>query len=146
MNQLEDFTPGPAVVGGALIGLSASLVLLGYGRVAGISGIFGGLLDPHQRDQSFRGWFVAGLLIAGLLARIAAPGAFESVMPAGLGTVALAGLLVGFGTRLGNGCTSGHGVCGISRLSPRSLVATVSFMAAGMFIVFVTKHALGGFR
>ena len=146
MIRFEDFTPGHALLGGALIGLSASLVLLGFGRVAGISGIYGGLLDPQQRDQTFRGWFVAGLLLAGLFVRIVAPGAFETVMPTGLGTVALAGVLVGFGTRLGNGCTSGHGVCGISRLSPRSLVATVSFMAAGMFVVFVTRHIIGGDR
>lgn len=146
MIRFEDFTPGPALVGGALIGLSASLVLLAYGRVAGISGIYGGLLDPHQRDQAFRGWFVGGLLLAGVLVRIFAPDAFESVMPSGLGTIAVAGVLVGFGTRLGNGCTSGHGVCGLSRLSPRSLVATVTFIAAGMFTVYLAKHLLGGDR
>lgn len=146
MIRFEDFTPGRALVGGALIGLSASLVLLAYGRVAGISGIYGGLLDPHQRDQPFRGWFVGGLLLAGVVVRVVAPDAFESVMPSGLGTIALAGVLVGFGTRLGNGCTSGHGVCGLSRLSPRSLVATTTFMAAGMFTVYLAKHALGGGR
>lgn len=140
MIRFEDFTPLSALAGGALIGLSASLVLLGHGRVAGISGIYGGLFDPQQRDQAFRGWFISGLVLAGLLVRIVAPLAFETATPGGLGSIAFAGLLVGFGTRLGNGCTSGHGVCGLTRFSPRSLVATMTFMGAGMFVVHLVKH------
>ena len=144
MFHIEHFTPVSALVGGALIGLAASLVLLGHGRVAGISGIYGGLLDPQNRDQSFRGWFIAGLLLAGLVARVLAPEAFDSAAAIGLGTAVVAGLLVGVGTRLGNGCTSGHGVCGVSRLSGRSLVATMTFMTAGFLTVYAVRHLVGG--
>lgn len=135
---MNDFTPVSALVGGALIGLAASMFLLTHGKVTGISGLFGGLLSPSAEDGPVRFAFVAGLVIAGVLARMFAPGLFSSV-PATrtLGVIAVAGVLVGFGTRLGNGCTSGHGVCGISRFSIRSLVATVTFIATGAITVAI---------
>jgi uncharacterized membrane protein YedE/YeeE len=141
---MNDFTPVSALVGGALIGLAASLLLLTHGKVAGISGIYGGILRRGTSDHSFRLAFVAGLLVAGLAVRLLFPGAFHTTSSATLPVALVAGLLVGFGTQLGNGCTSGHGVCGISRLSVRSLVATVTFMAAGIGTVFVVRHVIGG--
>ncbi len=143
MFSVQHFEPLPPLLGGALIGLSASLVLLAHGRVTGISGIFGGLFSTPLTDATFRGWFLAGLLLSGLAVRIVWPAAFGSVLGDRLEWVALAGLLVGFGTRLGSGCTSGHGVCGLSRLSPRSLVATLTFIATGALTVHATKW-LGG--
>jgi uncharacterized membrane protein YedE/YeeE len=135
------FTPWTALAGGLLIGLSASLFVLFNGRIAGISGILGGLLRPARGDIAWRIAFLLGLVIA--------PFAFALVYPlpqvsidAGTGTLVAAGLLVGIGTRYGAGCTSGHGVCGISRLSPRSLVATLVFMLAGFVTVFVMRHLL----
>ena len=141
--MMENFTPVPALAGGILVGLSTSMLLVLNGKVAGISGILGGLLRPAPGDAAWRATFVAGLLIGGVALRLAYPAAFgESVAP--LGTVALAGLLVGFGTRLGNGCTSGHGVCGNARLSVRSMVATGTFIVTGALSVYVTRHLLGG--
>lgn len=135
------FTPWPALAGGALIGLAAGMFVLLNGRIAGISGILGGMLRPVRGDMAWRVLFIGGLLIAPLAyAQIAA-----LPMPridAGYGALVLAGLLVGIGTRYGSGCTSGHGVCGLSRLSPRSLVATLTFMAAGFATVFVIRHLL----
>jgi len=133
---MNDFTPFSALAGGALIGLAASMFLLTHGKVAGISGLFGGLLSPSAEDGPVRFAFVAGLVLAGVFARMFAPGLFAA-MPASrpMIVVALAGLLVGYGTRVGNGCTSGHGVCGISRFSVRSLVATVTFIATGAITV-----------
>jgi uncharacterized membrane protein YedE/YeeE len=129
-----------ALAGGALIGVSASLMLAFNGRVTGISGIVGGLVQPMPGDLGWRALFVAGLLVGGLLALLALPGAVGgAAVP--VGTAALAGLLVGVGTRLGNGCTSGHGVCGIARLSPRSLAATVTFISTGAVTVFLTGGA-----
>jgi uncharacterized membrane protein YedE/YeeE len=133
------FTPWTSLAGGMLIGAAAALLVLLSGRIAGISGIVGGLIALNRGDIAWRLAFVGGLLVAPL-AMI-----FYSVNPridAGMGTLALAGLLVGLGTRYGSGCTSGHGVCGLSRLSPRSLVATGAFMAAGIATVFVTRHLL----
>jgi uncharacterized membrane protein YedE/YeeE len=118
--------------------VSASLMLALNGRVTGISGIVGGLLIPKPGDIAWRALFVAGLLLGGVIALGVSPAAFTPGVAAP-GVVALAGLLVGFGTRVGNGCTSGHGVCGISRLSPRSLAATVTFISAGAVTVFVTR-------
>jgi uncharacterized membrane protein YedE/YeeE len=134
-----NFTAFGALVGGLLIGLSAALLLFFNGRIAGISGIVGGLLArPRSGDYAWRIAFVAGLIAAPVLyQRIAQLP--ESRIDADWGTLILAGLLVGFGTRLGSGCTSGHGVCGLSRLSPRSLVATLTFMAAGFLTVFATR-------
>jgi hypothetical protein len=141
---MNDFTPVASLVGGALIGLAASLLLLTHGKVAGISGIYGGLLRHGTSDRAFRLAFTAGLLFAGLVVRIFFPGAFQTSWSAALPVALAAGVLVGFGTQLGNGCTSGHGVCGISRLSIRSFVATVTFMAAGIGTVFVSRHVMGG--
>ncbi len=126
-----------ALQGGALIGLSASLMLAFNGRVTGISGIVGGLLIPRPGDIAWRALFVMGLLVGGFIAMGISPAAFSRGVAAP-GVVAVAGLLVGFGTRVGNGCTSGHGVCGISRLSPRSLAATVTFITAGAVTVLAT--------
>jgi len=127
-------------VGGALIGASASLFLLSHGKVAGISGLFGGLLRRGTSDRALRLSFVLGLFIAGLAMRIIRPSSFSmSGSPASLIVVAMAGLLVGFGTQLGNGCTSGHGICGVSRLSIRSIVATWTFMATGIATVYIVR-------
>ena len=137
------FTPWSALLGGGLIGAAAGLLLFFNGRIAGISGVLGGLLRPlAPGDGAWRVAFVAGLLLAPLayLGLAAWP---TVVVSASWGTLVLAGLLVGVGTRYGAGCTSGHGVCGISRLSPRSLVATACFMAAGFATVYVLRHLLG---
>ena len=135
---MSNFTPFSALFGGALIGLSASMFLLTHGKVAGISGLFGGLLNPQTEDGPVRFAFVAGLILAGVFARMFAPSLFAD-MPASrpMFIVAIAGVLVGYGTRIGNGCTSGHGVCGLSRFSIRSLVATLTFMATGALTVAV---------
>lgn len=136
------FTPWAALAGGLLVGLAAAMFVLLNGRIAGISGILGGLLRPVRGDAAWRLAFVLGLM--------AAPAAYllfaslpRPQIDAGFGELVLAGLLVGVGTRYGSGCTSGHGVCGLSRLSPRSLVATLVFMAAGFATVFVIRHLLG---
>ena len=139
---MHDFTPISALIGGLIIGVAASVLLIGSGRVAGISGILGGLLVPKQGDTLWRALFVLGLVLPGVVAAVLAPEAIGS-SPRSLATLAFAGLLVGVGTRLGNGCTSGHGVCGMSRLSPRSLAATVSFIGLGMIVVRLLA-ALGG--
>jgi uncharacterized membrane protein YedE/YeeE len=135
------FTPLASLAGGLLIGLGAAVLLLANGRIAGISGIAGGLLRPARGDIGWRVAFVLGLLVAplGWLALQAMPPAQIDHTPAML---AGAGLLVGLGTRFGNGCTSGHGVCGIARLSPRSLMATACFMLAGFLTVYVVRHVL----
>lgn len=143
---MNDFTPISALLGGALIGLSASLLLLTHGKVAGISGLYGGVLRRGTSDRALRLWFLAGLVVAGSLARVAFPAAFATTWSATLPVVLVAGLLVGFGTQLGNGCTSGHGVCGMSRMSTRSLVATLTFMATGFATVFIVRHIVGGGR
>lgn len=133
------FTPWMSLAGGILIGISAALFILFNGRIAGISGILGGLLHPVQNDILWRVAFLAGLVIAPLLYGMLAPMPIAQV-DAGTVTLIVAGLLVGIGTRYGSGCTSGHGVCGISRLSPRSMVATAAFMAAGFAAVFFVRH------
>jgi uncharacterized membrane protein YedE/YeeE len=140
---LHDFTPLPALAGGALIGLSATLLLLTHGKVAGVSGLVGRILQRHSEDRPLGLSFVAGLALAGLLVRLLWPAAIGEAS-ASLPAVIVAGLLVGYGTRLGNGCTSGHGVCGLSRLSVRSLVATLTFIGTGAVSVFVVRHLLGG--
>lgn len=124
------------------MGLAASLLLLANGRVAGISGILGGLLVRERGDVAWRGLFVAGLVFAGLLAQLFAPEKL-GIPPRSLVLMALAGVLVGVGTRVGSGCPSGHGVCGLSRRSPRSLAATLTFIATGMLVVLATR-LLGG--
>ena len=140
----ESFTPWASTAGGMLIGAASAVLLLGKGRVAGISGIVGGLFRPRPGDVGWRVAFVAGLLAAGsLLGGLDAEG-FASSAPRSPTTLVVAGLLVGFGTRMGQGCTSGHGVCGISRFSARSTAATLTFMAAGFVTVFLTRHVFGG--
>jgi uncharacterized protein len=132
-----------ALFGGILIGLSASLAHAGAREVTGVSGLLGGLLRGPLRPLGFGLWFVAGLVLGGLLiARFAAPvlPVVSSLAPRSFAWIVVAGLLVGFGTRLGRGCTSGHGVCGISRLSARSLVATCVFMATAALVVLLTRH------
>ncbi len=140
---MENFTPVSALIGGLLIGASAALFLVLNGRIAGISGILGGLLQPRRDELGWRIAFLAGLLAAPLI-YAAAGGAVPSLsIDAPVSLLILAGLLVGFGTRLGAGCTSGHGVCGIGRGSPRSLAATGIFMMAAVLTVFVARHVLG---
>ncbi|MBX3229211.1 MAG: sulfite exporter TauE/SafE family protein [Labilithrix sp.] len=135
-----------ALMGGALVGASASLLLLALGRVAGVSGLYGGIFRRGAGDMPLRIAFIAGLLAAGALVHAVHPAAFETTWSPAPVLALAAGLLVGFGTQLGNGCTSGHGVCGLSRLSVRSLVATMTFMLTGGFTVFVVRHILGGGR
>ena len=135
------FTPWASFAGGLLIGVAAAMLLFLNGRVAGISGIVGGLLAPRRHDLGWGGAFVLGLLAAPALWRLAG-GALEMRIDSGFATLAAAGLLVGVGTSYGSGCTSGHGVCGVSRLSPRSLLATAAFMLAGFATVFVARHVL----
>ncbi len=135
------FTPGPSFAGGVLIGIATVLFLYLNGRIAGISGILGGLLSPARGDIAWRLAFLAGLVAAPLLY-----GWFAAVplpqIDAGYPALVAAGLLVGLGTRYGSGCTSGHGICGLSRLSPRSLAATGAFMLAGFATVFVVRHVI----
>jgi hypothetical protein len=135
------FTPWSALAGGAIIGVAAVLLALFNGRIAGISGIVGGLLRPSFPDWTWRAAFLAGLMVAPTVYRLFA-GPSELTIEAGYPTLVVAGFLVGLGTRYGSGCTSGHGVCGMSRLSPRSVVATLVFMAAGFATVFATRHLL----
>jgi len=136
------FTPTAALAGGVLIGSAAAVFALFNGRIAGISGVLGGLLGPVKGDLGWRVAFVLGLVAAPLAYAV-----FASVpaprIDVGWGELAIAGLLVGIGTRYGSGCTSGHGVCGLSRLSLRSLVATATFMGAGFATVFVVRHLIG---
>lgn len=143
---MHDFTPVPALLGGVLIGLSASLLLLTHGKVAGISGLYGGLFRAGTTDRSLRLAFVVGLVLSGIALRFAFPSAFVSSFAPTLPWALGAGLVVGFGTQLGSGCTSGHGVCGIARLSTRSMVATCTFMATGFATVYLTRHLLGGLQ
>ena len=140
--DLVNFTPWMSLAGGVLLGVAAALFILLNGRVLGISGIVGGLLAPKAGDAGWRVALLLGLFAAPLVMGLIAPAGFIAAprIDAGFGLVVLAGLLVGIGTRYGAGCTSGHGVCGLSRLSPRSLVATLAFMGAGFATVFVIRH------
>jgi uncharacterized membrane protein YedE/YeeE len=140
---METFTPFSAIAGGAPIGLSAAILWVANGRIAGISGILGGLLAPLNADFPWRAAFVAGILLAPLLYRASGGTLPDLATPASLAVVLVAGVLVGFGTRLGSGCTSGHGVCGLARLSPRSLAATGVFMIAAAVTVYVVRHIVG---
>lgn len=145
--MVETFSPWTALAGGALLGLAATLLLALLGRIAGISGIVGGLVVPPsaRAEVVWRALFVAGLLVGGLVALFAMPSTMTLDGGPGITVAVIAGLLVGVGTRLGSGCTSGHGVCGISRLSPRSIVATMTFMGAGAAMAFAVR-ALGVVR
>ena len=134
-------TPYSSLAGGLLIGLAASFFLLSNGRIAGISGIVGGLLRPVQRDIAWRVAFIGGLVLAPLLFLLIRP-LPTVVVNADYLTLSIAGLLVGVGTRFGSGCTSGHGVCGLSRRSPRSLAATATFILAGVATVYLMRHLL----
>lgn len=138
------FTPWMSLGGGILLGIAAAVFILINGRILGISGILGGLLVPKVGDVGWRIAFVLGMLAAPITLSLLTPDDFLSAprIEAGYVLIVIAGLLVGYGTRLGSGCTSGHGVCGLSRLSPRSLVATGIFMATGFAIVFVIRHLL----
>ncbi len=144
---MHDFTSISALIGGGLIGAASVWLLAVNGRIAGVSGILHGIFSPPEalngpHDARWRAWFVSGLLLAGLAWQAAgAPVPMREGFP--LGWLAVAGLLVGFGTRMGGGCTSGHGVCGLGRLSARSLAAVVVFMAAGMVAAYVMRHVLG---
>jgi uncharacterized protein len=135
----EQFTPWSALAGGLLIGLAAALFVLLSGRIAGISGILGGLLWPHRHDIAWRVAFVGALVASPVVLALFHPVVAPQI-DAGWSTLVVAGLVVGVGTRYGAGCTSGHGVCGLSRLSPRSLVATVLFMGAGFATVWCLRH------
>ncbi len=138
------FTPWASLIGGLMLGVASAMFILLNGRILGISGILGGLLPPKLGDIGWRVAFLLGMLAAPTVFMALAPAglASEPRIDAGFWTVIAAGLLVGIGTRYASGCTSGHGVCGLSRLSPRSLVATLSFMGAGFFIVYIVRHVL----
>jgi uncharacterized protein len=140
----NEFSPLSALAGGVLIGAAATVLFWSHGKVAGISGILGGIFVPGTLDRPFRFSFLAGLLLGGLMLLLGFPQIFASTVNLSFTRVAAAGLIVGFGTRLGNGCTSGHGVCGITRFSSRSLVATITFMATGFATVFAMRHIFGG--
>lgn len=131
-----------AAIGGLLIGIASLGLLLASGRVVGISGVLGGLLPPRRGDSNWRWSFVGGLLAGGLLLQLVWPQTLEFSSQGSTTSLLAAGLLVGAGTRIGNGCTSGHGVCGISRLSQRSFIATTTFMAAAIATVYFTRHIL----
>jgi len=138
------FAPIPSLLGGMILGLAAACYVFLHGRILGISGIISGLLHPKLTDSAWRLSLVLGLISAPFLATL-----FFGIIPiveidSGWLAIVIAGLLVGFGTQYGSGCTSGHGICGLSRLSPRSLVATLAFMAAGFVVVFVIRHLIGG--
>jgi uncharacterized membrane protein YedE/YeeE len=141
---MENFTPGSAAVGGVLIGCATLLLWILNGRVAGISGILGGLAQAPSDDRWWRVAFIGGLIVAPLVfSAISVHGVPPIAITASPWLLVPGGLLVGFGTRLGGGCTSGHGVCGAARLSKRSLVATATFMASGVIVVFLLRHVFG---
>ena len=140
---MTEFTPFSALFGGSLIGLGASVMLLANGKIAGISGIFAGLLEPKQGDVAWRIVFLAGLFASGAVAFLFQPELVSTPSPRPTWLLIGSGTIVGFGVRLGRGCTSGHGVCGISRLSRRSIIATCTFMFAGVIAAYVTRITLG---
>ena len=140
---MHNFTPLSGLIGGALIGLASALLMLSAGRLAGVSGILGGLLTAGS-DRAWRIAFNAGLIVAALVGpSFGAPGAAR-IYPSSLSLYAVAGLLVGFGSRMGNGCTSGHGVCGFARFSTRSITATLVFMGVAVVTVLIVRHGFGG--
>jgi len=141
---MADFSPLAGFTGGMLIGLSAVLLMLFTGRIAGISGILGVALSPAASDRAWRFAFIAGLIAAPLITGLFGYPLPTPQMPSSWIVIVAAGLLVGFGARMGGGCTSGHGVCGIARLSPRSIAATCIFMATAIVTVAIVRHGLGG--
>jgi uncharacterized protein len=140
---MEHFTPMSAAIGGTLIGLSAALLWLTNGRIAGISGIVGSLWSPRTGDVAWRMAFIIGLIASPVLYAVAGGTIPKITIPASSVIVVAAGMLVGFGARLGGGCTSGHGICGFARLSPRSLTATAVFMATAIVTSFILRHLIG---
>lgn len=141
---MEQFTPWSSLAGGALIGLAAAVLYLVNGRIAGISGMIHGLLTPAGSDKAWRGWFLAGLVVGGAVYVLSTPLPFTPRSDFPVPLLALAGFLVGLGTRMGRGCTSGHGVCGLARLSPRSVAATATFLLTAILTyVLVTRHIPG---
>lgn len=134
------FAPGPALAGGIILGIAAALYVLINGRILGISGILGGLIGPKRTDWLWRASFVLGLLTAPLWGKYVFQMNTTAVIDVNYLTLIIAGLLVGFGARYGSGCTSGHGICGLSRLSPRSLLATLTFMGCGFLVVYLVRH------
>lgn len=140
---MENFTPIESLVGGGLIGLSAVLLMLLNGRIAGISGIVGGLLSGDRSEAGWRIAFITGLIAAPFAYALFAGNMPAIQVPVSTPLMILGGILIGFGSALGSGCTSGHGVCGIARLSPRSMVATATFMTTGIATTFVIRHMLG---
>jgi len=140
---LENFSPLSALAGGALIGVSIIILLLFNGRMAGISGIMNGIFISPQNEKTWRFVFLIGLILGAVLFQALSPDVFSARQGYPLWLVAAGGFLVGIGTRLGSGCTSGHGICGIANLSKRSIFATITFMATGMICVYIIKHVLG---
>lgn len=140
---MENFTPWSALAGGALIGVAAAIYVLVLGRVTGISGILGGMLQPNRTELPLQLMFVAGIFIAPLLVAMVSGPLQKLQVTGSIPVLVIAGLLVGIGSRLGGGCTSGHGICGNARLSPRSIVATLTFMGAGMLVVFAARRMMG---
>jgi uncharacterized protein len=140
---MTDFTPWQSLFGGALIGLSAVLLMALHGRIAGMTGILSGVIPPLTGDWPWRAVFLAGAIISPLI-YLAAGGEIAFSIPIGIPAIVLGGLLVGIGVHFGNGCPSGHGICGLARLSPRSLVAVITFMITAFITVFVIRHVIGG--
>ncbi|MCO4769909.1 MAG: YeeE/YedE family protein [Deltaproteobacteria bacterium] len=141
---MENFTPVASTLGGILIGLSAAMLMLFHGRIAGITGILAGTVRGVAGDLRWRAWFLGGMVLGGLCLGFANPSFFAMEITRSPVAMLTAGLLVGFGTRLGSGCTSGHGVCGISRFSRRSILATITFIATGVVMATVVTQLLGG--
>ena len=141
---MQNFTPVSALIGGLMIGSAASLLLWLKGRIAGVSGIAWNLIARPREDSGWRLAFLIGLVLGALVYRLASSDTLVLSIEASWPVLILGGVLVGFGTQLGGGCTSGHGVCGIARLSPRSVFATLVFLASGIATVFVVRHLLGG--
>jgi uncharacterized membrane protein YedE/YeeE len=141
---MTEFTPLNGLLGGIMIGIASVMMLWGAGRITGISGIFGGLLTPAQGDVAWRTAFIAGLVVGGLLWPLFTGEPLPINLQTSWPMMLVAGVLVGFGTRLGSGCTSGHGVCGIGRFSPRSLVAVIIFMVAAAVTTYIKRHIISG--
>jgi len=141
---MTEFDPASALLGGCLIGIASALLMMLTGRIAGISGILGGVLSMAAGDKAWRLAFLAGLVGAPMVMSLMGHPILEPQMPTNWFLLAASGLLVGFGTRLGGGCTSGHGVCGMARLSRRSIVATIVFMASAIIVVAIVRHGIGG--
>ncbi len=141
---MDAFAPLQGAIGGAMIGLAAAILLLVFGRIAGISGILGGVLPPRSSETGWRAAFVAGLIAGPLIVASATGNLLTVELQSPVWVLIPAGLMIGFGTRLGSGCTSGHGVCGLARLSRRSIFATATFFAVALATVYVTRHLAGG--